>query len=90
MGYGSGVVVSCGVGCRRGSDVALLRLWQRLAAVAPIQPLAWELSDAVGVALKRLNKVTLIFWLSLVLMRCQLYFYYCVCTYCIFYRIFAL
>ena len=35
--------MSCGVGCRRGSDLALLWLWGRPAAAAPIQPLAWEL-----------------------------------------------
>ena len=34
--------MSCGVGCRRGSDPALLWLWRRLAATAPIRPLAWE------------------------------------------------
>jgi len=34
--------VSCGVGCRRGSDPALLWLWRRPVATAPIQPLAWE------------------------------------------------
>ena len=34
--------MSCGVGHRRGSDPMLLRLWRRLAATAPIQPLAWE------------------------------------------------
>ena len=28
-------------------------LWQRLAATAPIRPLAWEPAYAVGVALKR-------------------------------------
>ena len=30
------VAVSCGVGCRRGSDPTLLWLWRRLAATAPI------------------------------------------------------
>ena len=30
----------------------LLWLWCRLAAVAPIRPLAWELPHAAGVALK--------------------------------------
>ena len=35
--------MSCGVRCRRDSDLALLWLWYRLAAVAPIGPLAWEL-----------------------------------------------
>ena len=34
-------------------DLVLLWLWYRLAVVAPIQPLAWELPYAAGVALKR-------------------------------------
>jgi len=42
--------VSCGVGCRRGSDPALLWLWRRPVATAPIQPLAWEPPYATGVA----------------------------------------
>ena len=37
---------------RRGSDPALLWLWQRRVAVAPIQPLAWELPYDAGVAIK--------------------------------------
>ena len=45
--------MNCGVGCRCGSDVVLPWLWHRLAAAAPIQPLAWEPQHAVGVALKR-------------------------------------
>ena len=32
----SGIVVSCGVGHRPGSDLALLWLWHRLVAAAPI------------------------------------------------------
>ena len=44
--------MSCGVGGRRGSDLALLWLWRRPAAVAPIQPLAWEPPYAKGAALK--------------------------------------
>ena len=32
--------VSCGVGCRRGSDPPLLWLWRRMMATAPIGPLA--------------------------------------------------
>ena len=44
--------MSCGVGCRHGSDLALLWLWHRLAAIAPIQPLAWELPYVEGAALK--------------------------------------
>ena len=35
--------MSCGVRCRHDSDPELLWLWRRLAATAPIQPLAWEL-----------------------------------------------
>ena len=47
------MAVSCGVGCRRGLDPALLWLWRRPAAVAPIRPLAWEPPYAAGAALKR-------------------------------------
>ena len=56
VGKGFGVAVSCGVDRRHGSDPALLWLWFRLAAVALIGPLAWELPYAVGVALKRLKR----------------------------------
>ena len=45
--------MSCGVGHRHSLDSALLWLWCRLAAVAPIQPLAWEPPNASGVALSR-------------------------------------
>ena len=44
------VAVSCGVGCRRGSDPELLWIWCRPAATAPIRPLAWESPYAVGAA----------------------------------------
>ena len=37
------IAMSCGIGRRRGSDPALLWLWRRLAATAPIRPLVWEL-----------------------------------------------
>ena len=33
-------------------DMALLCLWFRLAAAAPIQPLAWELPYTAGMAIK--------------------------------------
>ena len=49
--------MSCGVGCRPGSDLVLPWLWWRLAAAALIHPLTWELPYAVGVALKT-NKQT--------------------------------
>ena len=48
--------MSCGVGRRCGTDLALLWLWCRPAAVALIQPLAWELLYATGAALKRKTK----------------------------------
>ena len=44
--------MSCGVGRRRGLDLALLWLWCRLEATAPIRPLAWEPPYAEGAALK--------------------------------------
>ena len=56
MAQGSGVAVSCDVGCGHGSDPMLLWLWCRLAAVTLIQPLAWESPYAVGVGLKRKRK----------------------------------
>ena len=56
MGWGSSVAMSCGVGHRRGSDAVWLWLWPSLAAVALIQPLAWELAYATGGALKSKNK----------------------------------
>ena len=46
----------CGVGRRQGSDPALLWLWRRPAATAPIRPLAWELPYAVGVALEKTKR----------------------------------
>ena len=42
--------MNCGVGPRRGSDPVSLWLCSRLAAVAPIQPLAWEPPYAAVVA----------------------------------------
>ena len=43
--------VSCGVGRRRDSELALL--WP--AAIAPIRPLAWELPSAAGAAIEKAN-----------------------------------
>ena len=42
------VAVSCGVGRRRHLDPALLWLWCRSAATAPIGPVAWEPPYATG------------------------------------------
>ena len=48
--------MSCGVGCRRGSDPELLWLWRRLAATAVIRLLAWEPPYAAGAALEKRQK----------------------------------
>ena len=48
--------MSCGAGRRRGLDPELLWLWCRLAATAPIGPLAWEPPYAMGAALEKANK----------------------------------
>ena len=53
---GSSIAVSCSVDCRYGSDPKLLELWCRLADVAPIQSLAWELPYIAGTALKSKKK----------------------------------
>ena len=49
--------MSCGVGRGRGSDLALLWLWRRPAATAPIGPLAWEPPYALGAALKKGKRI---------------------------------
>jgi len=55
--WGSGLAVGCSVGCRCGSDPLLLWLWLRLVVtVAPIWPLARELSCAKSKALKGKKK----------------------------------
>ena len=48
--------MSCGVGCRRGSDPALLWLWHRLEATGLIRPLAWEPPYAAGAAQRNSKK----------------------------------
>ena len=48
--------MTCGVGRRRGSDPALLWLWRRPAATAPIGSLAWEPPYALGAALEKKDK----------------------------------
>ena len=48
--------MSCGIGRRHGSDLALLWLWHRPAATILIRPLAWELPCATGAALKKIKK----------------------------------
>ena len=41
------------VGHKCGSDLALLWLWRRSAAPAPIRPLAWEPPCVAGVPLEK-------------------------------------
>ena len=48
--------MSYGVGRRRGLDPALLWLWHRPVATAPIGPLNWEPPYAVGVAQEKGKK----------------------------------
>ena len=45
-----------GVDHRHGSDPELLWLWSRLAATAPIGPLAWEPPYASGAALEKTKR----------------------------------
>ena len=59
VGQGFSVAVSWGIVHRHGSEPVLLWLW--LAAVAPIQPLAWEPPYATGVALKN-QQIKLWYW----------------------------
>ena len=48
--------MSYGVACRRGLDLALLWLWLRLAATAPIRPLTWEPPCAMDATLNKAKK----------------------------------
>ena len=50
------MAVSCSVGHRRSLDPELLWVWLWLAAVALIQPLAWELPCVAASALKERKK----------------------------------
>ena len=48
--------MSCGVGHRQGSDLALLWLWLWLVVTAPIGPLAWEPPGALGATLEKTKR----------------------------------
>ena len=52
----SDIAISCGVGHRWGSDLALPCLQWRPVDTALIQPLAWECLYAMGTALKKKKK----------------------------------
>ena len=58
VGQQSGIAMSCDVGHTCCSDLVLWWLWHRLAVVAPIQPVTWELPYAAGVALISKKKIT--------------------------------
>ena len=70
--------MSCGVGCRCGSNLALLWLWYRPAAVALIRPLAWETPYAAGAALKVKKQKDLVY---VYMLSCIIYHIYVVCVY---------
>ena len=64
--------MSCGVGHRHRSDLALLWMWCRPQAEAPTRPVIWELPYAAGMALKgkkrkNLTGNVLIDWMGLFL-----------------------
>ena len=61
VGCRSSVAMGCGMGRRCGLDLALLWLWCRPAAVAPLQPLTWE-PPYVGAALKDKKKKERNYW----------------------------
>ena len=50
------MAVSCGVGCRRGSNRVLLWLSCRQVATALIRPLAWEPPYTTGAALEKAER----------------------------------
>ena len=56
MDWGSGIAVGYGIGHRHSWDVALLWLWHRTTAAAPLGCLAWEPPYAGGAAVKNKNR----------------------------------
>ena len=76
---GPGIAVSCGVGRRCGSDHALLWLWCRPAATAPIRSLTWEFPYASGEALGKAEKQEQTKNLLPVKKFCKLFFYCLIC-----------
>ena len=52
----SSIAVNCGVSWRCSLDLALLWLWCRAEATALIQPFAWDLPYAMGMAKKKKTK----------------------------------
>ena len=65
---------SCTVGCRCSSDPVLLCMWCRPVAAAPVQPLAWVLPYAIGVASKKAKKKEKKI-IAMILLFTYIYFY---------------
>jgi len=55
-GQGLSIAMSCGVVCRRGSDLVLLWLWRRPVATAPDLTPSLEPPYAMNAALKKKKK----------------------------------
>ena len=85
----SGIAVSCDVSCRHSWDPALLWLWCRPAAVAPIWPLFWELPCATSVALKSKKKKKCL-WNECVTTKLVLWLWYDIICYCFFKKFYYL
>ena len=62
--------MSCGVDHKRGSDLALLWFWRRLAAAAPVRPLAWEPPYVAGEAQEMARRQKKSTWPPNVLFTC--------------------
>ena len=56
MGEGFSIALGCVVGCRQGSDPALLWLWYRPADIALIIHLSWAILYAADAVLKKRKK----------------------------------
>ena len=89
--------MSCGVGCRCGSDSELLWFWHRLTATALIRPLAWELPYASAAAQEMAKKkkkllmyVQLIYNSGKFLLQNEGISFICVCIYKYIYIVFFL
>ena len=67
--------MSCGVGCRCGSDTVLLWLWCSQAATALTGPLAWEPPYATGAALEKTKKKKKVFGILQILKDSDISFY---------------
>ena len=71
-------VKESGIAMRCGSDLALLWLWHRSVATAPIRPLAWEPLYAMGMAKKNIYIYIYIF----------VYIYVCIYIYNVYLPLF--